>query len=88
MQNYGAYYENVEVGIHGPVELIADGKTIRDLSTNEWVYKVGLDGEKYEFFDPDHKFRKPWLSNNLPLNQNFTWYKVKEKKIHPDPRLI
>uniref|UniRef100_A0A9I9CPE9 Beta-galactosidase n=1 Tax=Cucumis melo TaxID=3656 RepID=A0A9I9CPE9_CUCME len=76
LPNYGAYYENVEVGIHGPVELIADGKTIRDLSTNEWVYKVGLDGEKYEFFDPDHKFRKPWLSNNLPLNQNFTWYKT------------
>lgn len=76
LPNYGARFENGEVGVHGPVELIANGETIRDLSTNEWAYKVGLDGEKFEFFNPDHKFKKPWLTDNLPLNQNFTWYKT------------
>lgn len=76
MQNYGAHFENADAGVHGPVALTVNGETVRDLSTNEWYYKVGLDGEKYEFFDPKHKFKKPWLSDNLPLNQNFTWYKV------------
>ncbi|XP_022143801.1 beta-galactosidase 15-like [Momordica charantia] len=76
LPNYGAHFENSEVGVHGPVELIADGETVRDLSNNEWFYKVGLDGERYNFFDPNHQFRKPWLSDNLPLNQNFTWYKT------------
>lgn len=56
---------------------------MRDLSNNEWFYKVGLDGERYNFFDPNHQFRKPWLSDNLPLNQNFTWYKVLSSPLFP-----
>ena len=75
-QNYGAHFENSEVGVHGPVELIADGETIRNLSSNEWYYKVGLDGEKSEFFNPNCELMEPWNYGNLPLNQNFVWYKV------------
>ncbi|XP_022972701.1 beta-galactosidase 7-like [Cucurbita maxima] len=76
LANYGAHFENSEVGVHGPVELIADGETIRNLSSNEWYYKVGLDGEKSEFFNPNCQLREPWNYGNLPLNQNFVWYKT------------
>ncbi|KAG6595196.1 Beta-galactosidase 7, partial [Cucurbita argyrosperma subsp. sororia] len=76
LANYGAHFENSEVGVHGPVELIADGETIRNLSSNEWYYKVGLDGEKSEFFNPNCQLMEPWNYGNLPLNQNFVWYKT------------
>ncbi|KAG7027228.1 hypothetical protein SDJN02_11239, partial [Cucurbita argyrosperma subsp. argyrosperma] len=39
--------------VHGPVELDADGETIRNFVKHEWYYKVGLDGEKSEFFNPN-----------------------------------
>ena len=74
-QNYGAHFENIDAGVHCLVELIVDGETIRNLSS-EWHYKVGLDGEKSEFFNLNCQLREPWNYGNLPLNQNFVWYKV------------
>ncbi|CAN6561112.1 unnamed protein product [Malus baccata var. baccata] len=48
LQNYGQFFDEVDVGIHGPVQLIArvenGTEVMKDLSKNEWTYKVGIDG--------------------------------------------
>ncbi|KAI4357584.1 hypothetical protein L6164_001523 [Bauhinia variegata] len=79
LQNGGEYYEDVEVGIHGPVELVADAgnnETItKDLSTNKWIYKTGLQGERYEFYNPLKIQKEEWIGDDLPSNKSFVWYK-------------
>lgn len=77
VKNYGAQFENVEVGIHGPVQLIGtkqNQKVVLDLSNNQWIYKVGLAGEAKQLYaNPDsHK----WHTYGLPTSRMFVWYKV------------
>lgn len=80
-QNYGANFDTVKVGIHGPVKLIGNkgqrDEVTKDLSTNSWTYKVGLNGmeEKGLQLD-DARHQHGWKSYNLPSNRLFVWYKV------------
>lgn len=78
LQNYGAYFDNVPVGIQG-VQIVngSDGTVTRDLSTNQWVYKVGLLGETTKLFDVSglsdgHR----WRTELLSTSEQFIWYKV------------
>ncbi|KAI4313742.1 hypothetical protein L6164_026698 [Bauhinia variegata] len=93
LANYGSFFDNVEVGIHGPVELVADAgnnETITmDLSTNKWVYKVGLQGERDEFYNPLKTKEEEWLTRNLPTNSIFVWYKTTFKSpLGNDPVVV
>lgn len=69
LKNYGPFYELVPYGIvGGPVELV--GNVTIDLSTSEWSYKVGLDGEDNKMYiaNPEYK----WFSGMIPGNRPFT----------------
>ncbi|KAK2968739.1 hypothetical protein RJ640_020375 [Escallonia rubra] len=76
LPNAGAYYETIKQGIVGPVMLIGTNNQAKDLSTNKWVYKVGLHGEAAELFRDDAPGHHNWLSENLPINRSFVWYKT------------
>ncbi|KAM0990838.1 hypothetical protein ACFX2C_009301 [Malus domestica] len=77
----GAYFGNVPVGIKG-VQIVngSDGTVTRDLSTNQWVYKVGLLGETTKLFDVSglsdgHR----WRTELLSTSEQFIWYKTNFK---------
>lgn len=77
-QNYGAFFDTFNVGVTG-VQIIAgsDGSSVTNLSTNPWVYKIGLLGETkrvYEVSDLSETYR--WNKELLSTNQQFIWYKV------------
>ena len=69
----------INQGIHGPVQIIASSNgsadIIRDLSNNQWVYKVGLHGEDKKICNGRARYNQ-WKSDNLPVNKPFVWYKV------------
>ncbi|KAH8505498.1 hypothetical protein H0E87_012651 [Populus deltoides] len=76
LQNYGEFFDEGPEGIAGgPVELIDSGNTTTDLSSNEWSYKVGLNGEGGRFYDPTSG-RAKWVSGNLRVGRAMTWYKT------------
>ncbi|KAK1301411.1 Beta-galactosidase 7 [Acorus calamus] len=71
--NYGAFYDTIPVGINGgPVELVT-GNTTWDLSSNEWSYKIGLDGETKQIFTSQ---QIKWFNGEIPARRPFTWYKT------------
>lgn len=79
MQNYGAGFDLVEVGVTGPVEIVGkkgDDIMVKDLSHHKWTYKVGLDGMSNQFFSANTKAALQWNTENLPIQRRMTWYKV------------
>ncbi|XVE53944.1 hypothetical protein DITRI_Ditri03aG0042900 [Diplodiscus trichospermus] len=79
LANYGEWFDQVETGIKAPVELIVkkgNNTTVKDLSSNKWSYKVGMDGITNKFFQTDCLSTVKWASDSLPINRNFTWYKA------------
>ncbi|XVE97866.1 hypothetical protein REPUB_Repub03eG0055600 [Reevesia pubescens] len=79
LQNYGSFFDKGETGVLAPVELIAikdDKITVKNLTSNKWNYKVGMDGITNKFFETDCNSTVKWASDSLPINRNFTWYKT------------
>ncbi|KAB2623580.1 beta-galactosidase 15-like [Pyrus ussuriensis x Pyrus communis] len=82
LQNYGQFFDEVDVGIHGPVQLIARAENgtqvMKDLSKNEWTYKVGIDGiHKGMYKITGHQAAKyKWNTRDIPNERMFTWYKT------------
>ncbi|KAL3754060.1 hypothetical protein ACJRO7_001323 [Eucalyptus globulus] len=94
LQNYGANFDTVNVGIHGPVKLIgnkgqSDEVTV-DLSTNSWTYKVGLNGMEEKGLQLDNaRHQHGWKSYNLPSNRLLVWYKTTFKApLGSDPVVV
>ncbi|KAK4481130.1 hypothetical protein RD792_012007 [Penstemon davidsonii] len=76
-KNYGAFIDRTPTGILGPVKLIAPNNVENDLSTNEWAYKVGLDGMVRGLGSVTNKEKKRYKwRGNIPVNQMFVWYKM------------
>ncbi|XP_059635690.1 beta-galactosidase-like isoform X2 [Cornus florida] len=79
LQNYGAFYDLAPAGIvGGPVKLISNKNVPMDLSTNQWSYKVGLNGEAKKFMNPEslsHRSIK-WSTDKLAIMKPMTWYKT------------
>ncbi|KAJ4717252.1 Beta-galactosidase [Melia azedarach] len=76
LANYGAFYDSKPTGIvGGSVTLIGNGNATIDLTTNQWSYKVGLNGESKQFHDPNSG-NANWSSSNVPQNIPMTWYKT------------
>ncbi|KAF2287083.1 hypothetical protein GH714_038061 [Hevea brasiliensis] len=79
LQNYGEFFDEGPEGIAGgPVQLIDGiGNTTTDLSSNRWVYKIGLNGEALRLHDPYSPYRKIFKSSaKLPVGTAMTWYKT------------
>ncbi|XP_043710768.1 beta-galactosidase-like [Telopea speciosissima] len=80
LANYGSFFDLVPTGIvGGPVKLIGNGNATKDLSSNEWSYKIGLNGENKQFYDDRLSRDKKWTSEELPLKRAMTWYKTSFK---------
>ncbi|TKY62981.1 Beta-galactosidase protein [Spatholobus suberectus] len=96
LPNYGAFFENVEVGVLGPVELVAEGndydydgdEIVQDLSKNKWNYKVGLHGEHEMHYSYQNSLRV-WYTDGIPTHRIFVWYKTTFKSpIGDDPVVV
>ncbi|PPS15259.1 hypothetical protein GOBAR_AA05331 [Gossypium barbadense] len=76
--NYGPMFDLVGAGITSPIELVLSKNIIKDLSSNKWTYKVGLNGISNKFFDTNcaSKSSSNWVSDPIPVDRNFTWYKT------------
>lgn len=72
MKHYGAHFEDVEAGVHGPVELVADGETIRVCRIMNGPTKLVWMVKSMSFSILIIDLESPG-SDNLPSNQNFTW---------------
>ncbi|XAR51103.1 Beta-galactosidase [Bertholletia excelsa] len=78
-QNYGAYFDTINSGLTGPVELVGrkgDETIIKDLSNHKWTYKVGLNGFDEKVYSVDSQFAAKWESQDLPIKRMMTWYKT------------
>ncbi|KAL4380244.1 hypothetical protein AHAS_Ahas04G0014100 [Arachis hypogaea] len=78
LPNYGAFFDNVEVGVGGPIHLVTHDESgdevVKNITNNMWNYKVGLHGENVKHYE---KNSLGWLKTGLPTDRIFTWYKTK-----------
>ncbi|KAA3472187.1 beta-galactosidase 15-like [Gossypium australe] len=70
-KNYGPMFDLVGAGITSPIELVLSKNVIKDLSSNKWTYKVGLNGISSKFFDTDCalKSSSKWVSDPIPIDK-------------------
>ncbi|KAK6136290.1 hypothetical protein DH2020_029954 [Rehmannia glutinosa] len=93
LQNYGPKFDLVQTGLPGPIEIIGtngDESIIKDLSAHKWTYKVGLDGLKNQYFNPNSKIAAShWHTDHLPIKRMMTWYKTTFKApLGDDPVVV
>ncbi|PWZ32291.1 Beta-galactosidase 3 [Zea mays] len=75
-KNAGFAYEWIGAGFTN-VNISGVRTGIIDLSSNNWAYKIGLEGEYYNLFKPDQTNNQRWIpQSEPPKNQPLTWYKV------------
>ncbi|KAL0558954.1 hypothetical protein IC582_003543 [Cucumis melo] len=81
LKNYDAFYDTVPTGIDGgPIYLIKDGNVTTNLSSNLWSYKVGLNGEKEQLYNPMFSKGTNWSKlNKTSVERRMTWYKTSFK---------
>ncbi|KAF3969730.1 hypothetical protein ACB098_11G062300 [Castanea mollissima] len=77
LAGYGSFYDLIPVGIAGgPVELIGSNSTW-NISTNLWSYKVGLNGEINQLYNPNRANQRRWRTTlDVPVGRRLTWYKT------------
>ncbi|KAI5674488.1 hypothetical protein M9H77_14852 [Catharanthus roseus] len=75
LQNAGAFYEWIGAG---PTRVkILGCKNGIDLSSYNWAYKIGLEGEHLKLYEADGLNSVKWISTSEPpKGQPLTWYKV------------
>ncbi|KAL5697596.1 hypothetical protein ACHQM5_028721 [Ranunculus cassubicifolius] len=80
LANYGPFFDLKPTGIAGgPVTLAGAGdvSVTKDLSSNLWSYKVGLNGETKKFYDVNTRnFNSKWSEQSVSMNRAMTWYKA------------
>ncbi|XP_065865856.1 beta-galactosidase 8 [Euphorbia lathyris] len=74
LQNYGAFYELAGAGITGPVKLKGQNGSTVDLSSQQWTYQIGLQGEDSGI--PSGSSSQWDSKPTLPKNQPLIWYKT------------
>ncbi|KAL0374970.1 UNVERIFIED_CONTAM: Beta-galactosidase [Sesamum radiatum] len=75
LQNYGAYFDKAKNGILGPVTLVAPNSLEKDLTSNKWAYKVGLNGMERRLQEVDPRNKRKWHPS-VPFDRMFVWYKT------------
>ncbi|XP_023516817.1 beta-galactosidase 7-like [Cucurbita pepo subsp. pepo] len=82
LKNYDAFYDMVPTGIDGgPVYLIGSGNVTTNLSSNSWSYKVGLNGEMKQFYNPTtHSSKVKWRPfEHKSIGRRMAWFKTNFK---------
>jgi len=91
LANYGAWFDEIKTGISdGPVKLIGQNSMTMDLSTGNWSFKVGLNGEKRRLYDLQPRSGVAWnTSSSYPIGKPLTWYKTQFKTpLGPNPVVV
>ncbi|KAI8533042.1 hypothetical protein RHMOL_Rhmol11G0265300 [Rhododendron molle] len=78
LPNNGPRFETWNIGVLGPVVLHGPHKGQRDLSWQEWSYKVGLKGERMNLVSPIGVSSVGWMPESLFARspRPLTWYKA------------
>ncbi|XWS72298.1 hypothetical protein CRYUN_Cryun02cG0028100 [Craigia yunnanensis] len=78
LANYGEKYDLKPTGlVGGSVQLVNDAKKTIDLTSSNWFYKVGLNGELAKrLFDPKSPHGKVFASDKVSTGRPMTWYKT------------
>ncbi|KAL6995738.1 hypothetical protein U1Q18_005872 [Sarracenia purpurea var. burkii] len=78
LPNIGLHFETWETGILGPVLLFGLDQGKRDLSRQEWIYKVGMKGEAVNLASPNAVSSVEWIQGSLLAQgqKPLTWYKA------------
>lgn len=76
LPNAGSFYEWVGAGLTSVKIEGFDNGTV-DLSHFNWIYKIGLQGEKLGIYKPEGVNSVSWVATSEPpKKQPLTWYKV------------
>eukprot|EP00250_Pteridium_aquilinum_P015845 c22797_g1_i1 orf=77-2668(+) len=76
LQNYGAFFDTRGAGIDDAVLINENDGKSRSLSSQTWVYQVGLQGEKLHLY-ADSGSSNAWISvAEIPRDRPMIWYKI------------
>ncbi|XP_047307639.1 beta-galactosidase-like [Impatiens glandulifera] len=77
LPNVGLHFERNNTGILGPVTLKGLNEGTRDLTQQQWSYKVGLKGESLSLDTVNGASSVEWIEGSLlAQKQPLTWYKA------------
>ncbi|EPS69033.1 beta-galactosidase, partial [Genlisea aurea] len=78
LPNDGRHFEEIGMGVVGPVTLHGLDSGSRDLSAQKWSYKVGLKGESMGLSSPTGVSLVDWAAEEASYSANkpLTWYKT------------
>ncbi|XP_051132735.1 beta-galactosidase 5-like [Andrographis paniculata] len=78
LPNIGHRFETWNTGVLGPVVLRGVDHGSWDLSSQQWSYKVGLNGETANIVSPSQSSSVDWMKGSLAAKQRqpLTWYKA------------
>lgn len=77
LPNVGVHYDTWNTGVLGPVTLKGLNEGTRDLTKQQWSYKVGLKGEGLKLHTLDGSSSVEWAEGSLlATKQPLTWYKT------------
>ncbi|KAL9456151.1 hypothetical protein AB3S75_005384 [Citrus x aurantiifolia] len=76
LQNYGAWFDVAGAGLFSVILIdLKNGK--RDLSSGEWIYQVGVEGEYIGLDKISLANSSFWKQGSpLPINKSLIWYKT------------
>ncbi|XP_070034432.1 beta-galactosidase 7-like [Nicotiana tomentosiformis] len=87
--NYGAYFDKVKNGILGPVVLKSPSGVVKDLTNNQWEYKIGLEGLERKLWEDEDYMHRNWKpAQTLQTNRMFVWFKTTFKTPSGDDPVV
>ncbi|KAK0579520.1 hypothetical protein LWI29_027451 [Acer saccharum] len=76
VQNYGPWFDVAGAGLYA-VAMIDMKNGMNDLSSEEWTYQVGVEGEYLGLDKPSLANSSLWTQGSiLPVNKSLIWYKI------------
>ncbi|KAH9727352.1 Beta-galactosidase 3 [Citrus sinensis] len=76
MPSAGPFYEWTGTGLTG-VKIKGFNNGTLDLSSYNWTYKIGVQGQDLSIYNPDNLTNVNWTpTSEPPRNQPLTWYKA------------
>ncbi|KAG8487542.1 hypothetical protein CXB51_018667 [Gossypium anomalum] len=77
LPNVGTHFETWNAGVLGPVTLKGLNEGTRDISKQNWSYKIGLKGEALNLHTATGSSSVEWVQGSqLVKKQPMTWYKT------------
>ncbi|KAI5070792.1 hypothetical protein GOP47_0015135 [Adiantum capillus-veneris] len=87
LQNYGAFFDTWGAGINDVVLIDAKSGGSHNLSSEAWIYQVGLQGETLRLYEDNGNSK--WTSvREVPHHQPMIWYKTTFTADGNDPVLL